>query len=137
MADLLAATSLLATIIAVLYSVWYQEIKSSLAIKPERKRADREPQIRQVEATLRTRGIPLAAAGCLLCAVLVPALLGLIGATGHAVASGVSGSWPPYDTLSAAFGVAYVFLVGMAWLAAAEVWRLWRHLCLLRSPDSD
>jgi len=137
MADLLAATSLLATIIAVLYSVWYPEIESSREIKPERKRADRDPQIRQVEATLRTRAIPLMTAGCLLCVVLAPELLRVLGATVRAVESGLSGSWPPYDTLAAAFVVSYAFLVSLASLAAAQVLGLWQQMSTLRRRDPD
>lgn len=136
MADLLSATSLLTTLLALLYAVWYPDIKDCLALVPERKRADRGGQIQQVEATLYGRGVPLAAGALILCLVLLPEVARLVTTAVLIVTSKPPVSWPPYDTLAAAFVVAYGFLVGIASLAVAQLRHMWRKRSRLRQADA-
>jgi hypothetical protein len=135
MADVLSAMSLLVTMIALLYSVWYKEIQDEVELKPLRMSANRTGQIAGVKRTLRTRSLPLAAASMLLLLVLVPELMAVIQSALRAVSSGLSGSWPRYDTLAAVFLVAYSFLVGLAGLAVRQVLDLRRKLADLQGPD--
>lgn len=107
-----------------------------LAIVPERKRADRGGQIQRVEATLYGRGVPLAAGALILCPVLLPEVIRLLATPVSIVSSKLPGSWPPYDTLAAAFVVAYGFLLGMASLALAQLRHLWQQRSRLRQADA-
>jgi hypothetical protein len=135
--DLLSATSLLTTLLALLYTVWYPEIKDCIAIVPERKRADRGGQIQQVEATFYGRGLPLAAGAFILCLVLLPEVARLVVTAVSTVSSRPVDSWPPYDTLAAAFLVAYGFLLGMTYLAVAQLRHLWQQRRRLRQADAS
>jgi hypothetical protein len=134
--DLLTATSLLTTLLALLYTVWYPEIKDCLEILPERKRADRGSQIQQVDATLYTRGVPLAGGAVVLCLVLLPEAGRLIGTAITNLTSEQPSAWPPYDTLAATFVVAYGFLLGMTFMAGVQVQRLWRQRRRLNESDT-
>lgn len=135
MADLLSASSLLATIVAVLFSLWYPEIQSALAITPERKRADRDPQIVRVKTVLATRALPLLAASGSLCLILLPVAFGVAADTVAAIARVVQGSSWTYDALRAAFGAAFAFTLGMTILAMQQVRNLRTCLRRLEAPD--
>jgi hypothetical protein len=119
----------------LLYTVWYPDIKACQALVPERKRADRGGQIHQVEATLYGRGVPLAAGAFILCLVLLPEVARLLITAASIVSSKPMPSWPPYDTSAAALVVAYGFLLGMTYLAVAQVRHLWRQRSRLRQAD--
>ena len=103
---------------------------------PERKRADRGGQIQQVEATFHGRGLPLAAGAFILCLVLLPEVARLLVTAVSIVSSRPVDSWPPYDTVAAAFVVAYGFLVGMSYLAVAQLRHLWHQRRRLRQADA-
>ena len=137
MAELLSATSLLTALLTLLYSVWYPDIRSCMAIAPQRKRADRDAQIRRVEETLYWRGAPLAAGSLVLCLVLLPETVSVLATTARALLASPPQAWPPYDALAATFLVAYLFLLGLAGLAVFQVVRLWHQRQRLRRPDPE
>jgi hypothetical protein len=135
LADILSATSLLTALLGLLYAVWYPEINTCLAIVPERKRADRDGQIRQVESALHWRALPLAAGALGLCLVLAPEVIRVLAATVSIVLTRPPRAWPRYDAVAAAFAVAYGFLTCLAGLGVSQVVRLQRRSVRLRQPD--
>ena len=135
MADLIGATSLLAAIVAALYSVWYPELRATRAMTVQRKRADRNSDIRVVESALRTRAISLVIASTILCLVLTPDCVRVLATAADGVVAAMAGAAPPYDSLAAVFVVAYAFLVGLAALGWSQAIGLVRLLGALRGPD--
>lgn len=112
--DLLAAESLLVTTVALLFTVWYPEQSAAQALPVWDKRADRQPQIAEVQRVLWTRSLPLVVASISLAAVFAYD-------AGHIVIDAVRalahGRWS-YNAISAALVVAEILAIYLAAAAA-------------------
>jgi len=76
----------MATVVAILYSLWYPEMSSALAVEWHEYLDDGRPAIAIVRAALLTRAVPLVVVSVLPAVVFAPEaageLLGALGAVG-------------------------------------------------------
>lgn len=78
MADLLAAGSLLLTVVTILYSIWYPEIVEALKRRIDQNPANRKKDYGECRAVLVRKTIPLASAASALFAISVPDVVKII-----------------------------------------------------------
>lgn len=76
MSELLAAASLLMTVIAILYSLWHNELISGLKINPGRP-ADNRPSERKIRGIILTKALPLAVMAWATALVFLPDVIRL------------------------------------------------------------
>jgi hypothetical protein len=79
MSDLLSAASLLLTLIALLYGMWYSEIAAATNITVQPQPADRLLDYQRAQVVFWTKAIPLTVAALLLSAVFLPTAVQLVG----------------------------------------------------------
>jgi hypothetical protein len=78
MGDLLSAASLLLTLIALLYGMWYSEIVAATNLTVQPQPSDRLLDYQRANGVFWTKAIPLTAAALLLSAVFLPTAVQLI-----------------------------------------------------------
>jgi hypothetical protein len=76
MGDLLSAASLLMTVIAILYSLWHNDLEAGLKINPGRP-ADNRPSEKRVFALITTKAFPLTAMAWTTSLVFMPQAISL------------------------------------------------------------
>jgi hypothetical protein len=115
MSDKLSAASLLLTIVAVLYGMWYPLITASLDTTVPQFAADRRKPLKSVREVFARRAAPLAAAAWCVALVFLPDAVGIVIASlRHAVHEGLA-SVLDYDSVATAFvlvEVVSLFLLG-------------------------
>ncbi|MFI5495933.1 hypothetical protein [Actinoplanes sp. NPDC051859] len=121
-ADLLSASSLIATCIGVLYTTWYLEFSKALELDNILTSTEKKRHRKLLKRLLFVRAIPLAFATALFAAALA--------APAWQVVSGVSPG-KPYDPVLACFGVVSVVVLiitaSIIWLCVRLV-NSWRKL---------
>jgi hypothetical protein len=130
--DLLSAASLLTTVISLLYSTWYGEIKDARNIQIPLH--DRDPIIRTVRTVLWSRADPLLFAAVLLGAILTPTFVDVIHYDWN-VLTGRSTHWH-YDPVQACFIAVFFVILILVALTASAAWRLTRVLKKLRAAKN-
>lgn len=70
--DLLSAASLLMTVVAILYSLWYPELTKIIEVKASQHKADNFLLCKQTKDILFGKAIPLALMSALVVAVFAP-----------------------------------------------------------------
>jgi hypothetical protein len=128
--DLLSAASLLATVLSLLYSTWYGEIKDARNSKIPLH--DRGPVIDVAHTALWSRAVPLLAASALLAGALAPPSLQILLNTWHVWLTASSNYH--YDPVEACFLGVFVVTIVLAVLTASATLSLVRLLQKLRSP---
>jgi hypothetical protein len=78
MSDLLSSASLLLTMIALLYGMWYQEIVKAIETVVQAQPQDRVPDRKRVKSVFRTKALPLAVASAVLTVVFVPVTIKIL-----------------------------------------------------------
>jgi hypothetical protein len=120
MADILSATTLLLTLVGLLYTAWYPHLQDALETKVPAFPEDRKRELRQVRAALRTKALPLAALCTILALAFSPVAISIATASVRQLVDDPRCFVAKYDAVSTAF-----FLV----IAAAVF--LASHLLLL------
>jgi len=128
--DLLSAATLLATVLSLLYSTWYGEIRDARNSKIPLH--DRDPVIDVVRTALWSRAVPLLAAAAFLAAALAPSSLEVLRNTWHVWLTAPSDYH--YDPVQACFLGVFVVIVALILLTASATRSLSRLLRKLRSP---
>lgn len=83
MGDLLSSASVLLTLIALLYSLWYQEIVQAINTIVLANKVDRTPDYTRVKVVYSTKARPLAVAAIILTAVFTPDTVRILGVSIH------------------------------------------------------
>jgi hypothetical protein len=125
--DLLSASSLLAALLGLLYSVWYPEMNAAAETPiPDH---DGTELVEATRSTLRSRAIPLVVVASVLTLVLVqPAVSVVVRWYQYRGGS--------YDAVQACFVAVFAVIVTLLVTISAGVYRLNSHLRELRSvPD--
>jgi hypothetical protein len=129
MGDLLSAASLLMTVIAILYSLWHNDLEAGLKIYPGRP-ADNRPSERKIFALITTKAFPLAAMAWATSLVFMPQAISLsISSIRHW--ADLHGDGYRYNAVSTAFCLVVVFsliLTGYTSAMLAGLIRLWLTL---------
>ena len=122
--DVLGAASLLATVVAILYSLWYPEISAALRLDRPPMRDDRDTEISDLGKTIWTKALPLAVISGMPPVVFAPDVLGLIG---RAVTTLTLPGGPrfSYNSIDAAFVVVWLLMVILAVVAESQLKALW------------
>lgn len=129
--DVLSAASLMAAIVAILYSLWYPEIGEALRLPWRPFRDDRLAEIAAVRRTLATRAAPLLLASLLPAVVFAPDAFSQ--ATNLIQTAGRPG-WI-YDSVQAGFLGVYVLVLVLVGVAANQARTLGAWLRKLNAAD--
>ena len=132
----LSGASLLAAIIAVLYSLWYPAIEEALKVQRRLHVDDRQPEIEVVDRVLRGKAIPLVSATAVQAGVFLPDAVGIVGQGLAALGKGVGFAIQSYDSVRAAFLVVYAGSVLLFVLAIGAMRDLRAKRTWLKSSDS-
>ncbi len=128
MSDLLSAASLFLAVIGLLYSVWYGEITTAIAMRVPTHAADRGPATRELRRVARTRALPLFMSATLLASVLMPDLIAVIYSAIRRVAFDHLGALRYYDAVRMLFAAIAVTSVGLAIHTGSLFWHVRRRL---------
>jgi hypothetical protein len=107
MADLLAAASLLLTVITILYSLWYPEISGALKLPIDEHPRNNEEAYRKCRALLIWKTIPLSIVALVLFLINGRDALCIVG---HALAQLGATAVAPYSAVRTAFVVVVLVL---------------------------
>jgi hypothetical protein len=83
MGDLLSSASVLLTLVALLYSLWYPEIMQAINTDVPANKSDRKPDHQRVKAVYATKARPLAVAAVILTAVFAPDSVRILSVSIH------------------------------------------------------
>ncbi|EMB21557.1 MULTISPECIES: hypothetical protein [Treponema] len=98
MSDILTSISTVITVIAILYSLWYQDIEKAIAEElPEHKDDQIEPK-KRIKTTLINKAIPLFFVSFLFFIIYIPESIGIVK---QSIASVQSSSWNYNSTMLA------------------------------------
>jgi len=124
MSDLLSAASLFLAVIGLLYSVWYGEITSAIALTAPKHKDDRGPVIRQTKTAYQTRACPLAIASLTLAIVLIPDLVSVAVSAFSTVSQEGVAAIKRFDAVRALFCAVAVTSIGLAVHTFRLAWRI-------------
>lgn len=123
MSDLLSSASLLLTLVALLYSLWYQEIVNAIGIFVAPRAQDRGPNRKIARSAYLTKAIPLMAATVVLTIAFAPETVKIIARSlDHFRSRGFS-AIGDYDPVSASL---LLVNIGSAFFAAHLVWLVYK-----------
>ena len=115
MGDLLSSASVLLTLIALLYSLWYPEMVQAIdTVVPPDKR-DREPDHKRVKGVYSTKARPLAVAALILTVVFAPDTVRILCASAKHASEGGLRSILDYNAVSSSLVLVTVGSGFFAW----------------------
>jgi len=126
--DLLSAASLLATVLSLLYTTWYSEIKDTR--KTRIPLHDFDPVIKRVRTVLWSRAVPVLVSAAFLTMVLTPPSVEIFQNTWHVWVT--SSSNYHYDPVQACFLGVFIVTIMLTFLTASATWSLSAVLRRLR-----
>jgi len=128
MNDLLAAASLLLTVVSVLYGLWYEEISKAIEnarkLPPASLVEDRVAPLKKMRATLYSRAIPLAIASICVALVFLPPSVTIMFHFAHRFCQLGLSIFMKYDAIVASFVLVELFALFLAYLSLARAWKL-------------
>lgn len=114
-ADLLAAGSLILTVLAVLYSIWYPEVQSTLAIALPVNYDDAVPLLTQIRKVRNQQTTPLFIASLATTLIFLPKAIGVLtGAIDDLADRGLK-AISDYDPIQTTFVLVVIFTGFLAW----------------------
>jgi hypothetical protein len=123
---LLSAASLLTAVIALLYSLWYPELREATEAKIEIQHGDRGPARRLVREALIAKGLPLVAATFVQLVVFAPDAAAILSNAIRLTSKTETNGLVVYDSVQAAFLAVYLFSIALMFVATRIVYRLLR-----------
>ncbi|MGV7240617.1 hypothetical protein [Caballeronia sp. M23-90] len=115
MSDLLAAASLLATVVTILYSLWYPELVKILEIRPADFKEDNEHNRSVVRRALRGKAFPLAILAVCVGAVFLPDAVSICVESYEGYAQSGFGQFSRYDAVRTALVLVVAVSILLAW----------------------
>ena len=103
MADILSATTLLLTLIGLLYTVWYPELTDALDTKLPEFPEDRKKPLRKVRSALNTKAVPLVAFAAVLSIAFLPVAISIAAGSVGQLARSPHEFFSNYDPVATAF----------------------------------
>ncbi|WP_216854838.1 hypothetical protein [Burkholderia sp. L27(2015)] len=135
MGDLLAAASLLATVVTILYSLWYPELMKTLDIEPKRFYHDNIAARREVAVKLFGKALPLGVLAVAVAIVFLPDAWTICSDS----LAGYRADWlaqlKRYDAIRTAIVLVVVMSLVLALYVWVISWRLFRLKARLGKPD--
>jgi hypothetical protein len=131
----LGAASLLGTVVALLYSLWYPSLQEAAGVSGAADPASRRKQADSIKIVFRTRAVPLAVASCLPAIVFLPVVTAVVlNGVATIAGAGIVAALQIYDAVQAAFVTVYLLTVGLAALAAQAAWSVRKRAVLISRP---
>jgi NADH:ubiquinone oxidoreductase subunit 5 (subunit L)/multisubunit Na+/H+ antiporter MnhA subunit len=124
MGDILSATSLLLTIITVLYGLWSQEIKQATNIDLNIYGEDNSEQYHKVNYVLKYKSFPLLVASLLLTFIISPKALEIINSSITLIIKEID--WE-YNTVLAAYIMVWFFSIVISVYSVISTIRLYAN----------
>lgn len=137
MPDLLAAGSLLLTVITILYSLWYPEIVEASKREIDVLAANRKDDYEACRGIFRWKMLPLCFASVGLFAINVPIAVGIVGSAVRWLSAGHFVSYEAEDAVKATFVTVVGVLLFLACHTIAAAWRLAYHVWRLDPGRED
>src|SRR5207244_5933951 len=132
--DLLAAASLILTVLTVLYSVWYPGALEALDLNLPEHYEDALPMLSDIRAVLRRQIIPLVMAATLATAIFLPKAIGVLRGTVDDLSDRGLHAFSDYDPIKATLVFVVAFTGFLAWQAFGLSLRL-RTKLQSRQPE--
>ena len=126
MGDVLGAASLMATVVAILYSLWYPEISDVFRLEWREFHADRKAQLPTIKRALWAKAVPLALVSALPALVFAPDVSRVVVDALRDIGQGRTSI--TYDSVRAALVGVYVLIVLLVVVAIVQAMRVWRLL---------
>ena len=134
MSDLLAAASLLLTVLGVVYGTWYAEITSAIGTAIPTHIENRGPIRQTVRAALYAKALPLALAAIVLTALFLPDALTITLSGVRAFRAAGVNAFHEYNAVEAAFCLVVVLTGALAAYLLFFVCRLKNKLTKINTP---
>lgn len=99
--DLLAAGSLILTVLAVLYSIWYPDAQSALNADLPPHYEDALPQLEQIRRVLEQEIVPLLVTSLATTLIFLPKAVGVVIGTGNDLVGNFTRAVSDYDPVQA------------------------------------
>jgi hypothetical protein len=110
----LGAASLLGTIVALLYSLWYPSLEDTANLSAAADPESRKKQAEAIWRVFRTKALPLAIASCLPAIVFLPVTVAiLVNGLSTITTAGLLLALKAYDPVQAAFATVYLVSLGL------------------------
>jgi hypothetical protein len=122
--DLLAAGSLILTVLAVLYSIWYPNVQAKLSLVLPVQAEDAQPKLKEIRAVLTEQMIPLFIASLLTTIIFLPKAIGVLWGTVDDLSGHGFSAFSNYDPIQATF----VFVVACTGFLAWQAFGLSKQL---------
>jgi hypothetical protein len=126
MSDLLSAASLLMTVIAILYSLWYPELTRTLEIKPAKYKEDNVGPMKQVQNIWLAKALPLSIMALIVTLVFMPDAIRICFESYNEWSS-KGNTAISYDAVRTAYVVVFIFsliLASYVIMISLKIWNL-------------
>lgn len=131
MSDLLAASSLLMAISAILFSLWYGEIAKALGIEPKTHKEDNVAAYNTVSGVLFSKALPVAVMAFSVAAIFLPDAIKIaLDSLSTYLESGIA-TLEKYDAVRTAYCFVTILSVALAaymWALVVKLWYLRKQL---------
>jgi hypothetical protein len=135
MSDLLAAASLLLTVLGIVYGTWYSEIVSAIGAPIGAHIVNRGPERQRVRAALYGKALPLALAAVVLTGLFLPDALTIALSALKALKLAGCDAFQSYNAVEAAFCVVVALTGALAGYLISLVCQLKRKLREIDTPN--
>lgn len=113
MIELLSSASLLLTIVTVLYSVWYSEIKEVILLKSETHQPDNIEKHKKAKK-VRWKSLTLAVGTIILSLILLPNVINIISSSLHSYQKPNYSFWQNYSSVKTTFCLIWLVFVAFS-----------------------
>jgi hypothetical protein len=137
MADLLAAGSLLLTVVTILYSLWYPEIVTASNKNIDRLSANRTDDYKECRKILHWKSLPLGLASVILFLVNLPVAIDIILSGVQWLKDGHSILYQTEEAVKATFIAVITVLLFLACHTIVAAAVLWHHVWRLDPKRGD
>lgn len=127
MADILSATSLLLTIITVLYGLWYGEINEAINIKVSKHKEDNKCALDQVESILKFKANPLFIACLILVGTMIAEVVPIVRDGIRIIIKYRLQCFQYYDSVRMIYCIVCLFTFAILLYVSIAVYKLWNN----------
>jgi hypothetical protein len=113
--DLLAAGSLILTVLAVLYSIWYPNMQAKLGLTLPDHKEDATPMLTEINEVLHHQTVPLLLASLVTTLIFLPKAVGVVSGAAEDLSDHGLHAVSDYDPIQATFLFVVVFTGFLAW----------------------
>jgi len=131
MSDLLSASSLLLTIAAILFSLWYPDISNALQITPNVHSEDNVGARTAVTSVILSKALPVAIVSAGAAIIFIPDTISIVKESLNMLQASGYSIGTNYDAVKTAYCFVTICTVALAsymWTMLIRLWNLRKHL---------